>query len=469
MDILSLFNREEKVAGLEISDNCLRLSLLSFNKERFTQEVGFAVEESLPAQTVQKGIVVDDKSFMAALTNLLNKQGKKKISYVIFSLPSDQVFTKIYSFPKTIEHNKLKESQKLITDYQLPFKASDIYFDWEEVKNPDKKEFLLAAISRAIVDKYVQLLFKSGLRTVAVEFHPISLLRSLALPESGQFLINQDNPNATYVYLTRDKKLRYLRVLPREFMGSEKVPEEIKRIGNFFEAENGKLQGSLELAKSKVAEKYRSPLLDNENKWAISLGAAIRGALPRSEDKLISLMPIGTEKAYEYQRAMTFTKFIYALTLTLSIFFLVVYIGSWLLMLSIQQQKSNQIENLSATQIPPETAGLETRMQKLNALTQLTVQLVNLTPRFSKLLEETKKRVPTDVKITSMALSSLQGDITMVGIAANRTALNQIKKNLEDSPLLKDISLPLTNLEQRENIPFSLTFKLEDLNSLYTQ
>ncbi len=454
---------------MEISDNYFRLSLLSFNKERFTQEVGFAIEESLAAQTVQKGIVVDDKAFIASLTNLLNKQGKNKVSYVILSLPPDQVFTKIYSFPQTIENNKLKESQKLITDYQLPFKAAEIYFDWEEIKSKDKNEFLLAAINRSVIDKYVQLLSKAGLKTVAVEFHPVSLLRAVDLPDKGQFLISQENPNATYIYLAKEKKLRYLRVLPKEFMGKEKVPDEIKRIANFFEAENGSLQASLELGKTKILEKYRSPLFDNEAKWTISLGAAIRGALLRSEDKLISLMPIGTEKAYEYQRAATFTKFIYTLTLSLAIFFLFAYVGSWLLMLSIQQQKASQIESLSATQIPPETAGLEARMQKLNSLTALTVRLINLSPRFSGLLEETKKRVPTDVKVTSMIVSSPSGDITLVGVAETRVALNQVKKSLEDSPMIKEVNLPLTNLEQREKIPFSLTFKVENPISLYTQ
>ena len=99
MDILSIFKREELIAGLAITDSKLQLSVLQFNKKKFLQEIKLTSEEILPNGTVKNGVIIDEALFFTALKNLLQKADK--ITFAILTLPIDNVYSKILSFPKT--------------------------------------------------------------------------------------------------------------------------------------------------------------------------------------------------------------------------------------------------------------------------------------------------------------------------------------------------------------------------------
>ena len=55
----------------------------------------------------------------------------------------------------------------------------------------------------------------------------------------------------------------------------------------------------------------------------------------------------------------------------------------------------------------------------------------------------------------------------LTGISTDMETLNQFKKSLQSSTYLASIELPITNLEQKTDIPFSISFKLKDPNSLF--
>ncbi|HEV8601469.1 MAG TPA: pilus assembly protein PilM [Patescibacteria group bacterium] len=467
MDILSIFTREEAIAGLEVSDNFLRLALLVTNKKKLGQQIKFLVEEPLPGNTIKNGTVVDEKAFVTALQNLLKKP-PVKIHYIILSLPMDLVFNRIFSFPAAISKEKLDDSIHLISEYQLPIKKDEVYLDWEKLGAKDKNEVFLAAIPRTAVNQLINSLLKAGLKTVAVEFHPFSLLRVLDLPETA-ILISEQTSNATYTYIIQNKHLRFSRILPLEYVPATAVEAEIKRTISFFEADNGPISKILKLTEGQALEKYANPELKKPDggKWLVSLGAAVRGVLPRAEDKLISLMPIGTERAYEYQRATAFSKFLLTLSIILGIFFGAVYTASWLLLVSIQQRTSSQVENLSTAPVPEGAGKLEAQAQNLNSLTQATSQIITTIPNWSILLTELQKTVTDGITVSSVSITGLEGNIYMVGVARTRVALNTFKKTLEDSSFLSNVNLPLTNLEQRENIPFSINFTVKEPEKLY--
>jgi Tfp pilus assembly PilM family ATPase/Tfp pilus assembly protein PilN len=466
MDILSLFTREEAIAGLDVSDQSLRLTLLSFNKKKFSQEVKALVEEILPPGVMMHGLIADEVKFVAALNNLL-KKSPLKIRYLVLSLAIDSIYARIFSFPRNIGREKLGDSINLATNYQLPFKREDAYVDWEELASKDKNEVFLSAIPKTVVNQYVSTLLKAGLKTVAVEFHPFSLLRVIDLPLDQSVLITEKDTNATYLYIVKNNLIKYVRVLPIEYVPDQGVAEEISRITAFYETDNGPISQTLNLDDAKVVEKYSDKNLGQPGKWLVSLGAAARGIIPRSEDKLISLMPIGTEKAYEYQRATAFSKFLTTMTIVLAIFFSTAYLIVWLLLISIQQRASSQVDSLATVQAPAEGSALEERARKLNSLTQTTSQIITTVPSWSIFLNELKSRVVDGVAVNTANLTSVEGEMLLVGIANSRAQLNALKKSLEESPYLQNVVLPLTNLEQKENIPFTISFRLKDPQLLY--
>ena len=57
--------------------------------------------------------------------------------------------------------------------------------------------------------------------------------------------------------------------------------------------------------------------------------------------------------------------------------------------------------------------------------------------------------------------------MTITGVSKDRETLNLFKKSLQESPYITGVELPINNLEQKENIPFSISFHLKDPSMLY--
>lgn len=459
-NLLRLFGQAEPIAGLEIADNFLRLAFLDFDKKKSIEEVRFLLDEQLPDNTIRNGIIINEDILLRNLKKLL-KNAPIEVSYVILSLPIDKTYTKLFSFPSNTPQEKLDASMKLITEYQMPFKIETVYLDWERYETKEKIEFVFSSISKSIIDQYINILSKAGLKTVAIEIHPLSFLRTINLPEKIPILIISKTPNASYVYIVKDKILQYSRVLPSSVFSQDEAIKEIKRIANFYEARNKPIGKIVNFSTIKVAKEYK------DSKWLVSIGAAERGLLPRSQDRLISFMPIGTEKAYEYQRATAFSRFLSLLMIWLSIFFCLAYISTWFLMFSVHQRAARQIELLSALPLPPESATLETRAQGLNNLTQTAEEIGRIIPNWSILAKELQSRVVDGIVINNLQISGWETGIILTGVARKRPDLNLFKKSLGESEFLKEVVMPLTNLEQKENIPFTITFKIKDPQLLY--
>lgn len=135
--------------------------------------------------------------------------------------------------------------------------------------------------------------------------------------------------------------------------------------------------------------------------------------------------------------------------------------------MTIQQKVSKEVENISSLPLPSDTAELENKAQELNNLISATSDIVKILPRWSGVLEELKARIISGILPSSVNLPSPDGIINVSGIAQNRSQMNQFKKIMEDSPVFTEINLPLTNLEQKENIPFNMSFRLKDPFLIY--
>jgi Tfp pilus assembly protein PilN len=208
---------------------------------------------------------------------------------------------------------------------------------------------------------------------------------------------------------------------------------------------------------------------DRGSNWLLSLGAALRGLTPRNQDGSISLMPVSTKQAYEYQRAISFASFLSKLSIAVALFFVVCYASAWGFLVSVQQKTIDRIDNLSELPVSDTAAADEERAQKLNGLISTSAAIIKTTPAWSKVIDELAQKTDTGIIVTGLSLPAPEGTMTVTGVAANRVVLNDFKKRLEESTLFANIKLPLTNLEQKEKIPFSVSLNLKDPASLYPQ
>lgn len=466
MNLIQFFTREEPIAGLEVNEDFLRLSLLKLTKENKIK-IEFLLEEPLNKNVISNGLIIDEKSLIFALKNLF-KKCNNAIRYIILSLPNQDVYCKLFSFPKTVVEEKISETMKLIAEFKLPVSLDEVYIDWEKVESKNKNEVLLATIPKKIVDNYLKIFSEANINVVAVEFNALSFSRIISLKKDNTYLIKIPTRENIEIFIIKNGILRFGRILPKKFFFEEKfLNDEIKKIIEFYESETDEpVVRILEKKDLKIAKIFNQSET-KDNKWMVCLGAAIRGLLPRAEDTLISLMEIGTEKAYEHQKAIIFAKLMQKIVIGLSLFFTLIFLGSWILLLTLQSSFAQRLQNISITQTNLEAVELENKARNFNALVSQSTQLLKTLPRWGSVIEEIKKTIPTGITITSFSLPSPEGTMTINGFAQNRSQLNLLKKSFNESTIFTEINLPLTNLEQKENISFYLTFRLKNPVDLY--
>lgn len=466
MDITSFLTRAETIAGLEISDSYIRLCFFTQNKKDGSSTISLQKEQELPKGVIKNGIIQDDQAVIETLKTLFEAL-PQNIRYVIATIPAQATYIKVFGFPKAIQGKKLEETMNLTIGFQLPIKTEDVYIDWEAAKDSESNEVVLAAAKKAVIDQYIAILIAAKLNPVAIEPHIFAVLRAINITEEAHTLIvDETSTDDILFWIAHKGTVRFVRSLPSHLVDQKE--EEIRKIAAFYEAEHHVVPTVIQSTEMSLLTtiKEKQDTLP-ENVWLASIGAARRGIIPRAQDSLISLMPIGTVKAYKRHQAISFVEFVANTTVGIAAFFSIAFVGVWFLMSSLQQQTLIQIENLNALPISPDTAELEAHAQTLNGLTSGAHQALQKIPLWSTILEEIRKRSTQGIIVTNATFPSPEDIVTITGTAANREQLTAFKKTMEASDLFTEVSLPSTNLELREAIPFSLSFKLKDPTTIY--
>lgn len=479
MNLLNLLTKEKLVAGIEISDSVVRVAFFRPQKksrgnkkeqgEQKEQEELVLIEEPIAANIIADGVVVDAELLGKTLRSIWAK-AKLGTDYAIVAIPDDKIYSRIFSFPKTVEGARLTEAMRLAISFQLPIKTEEAYLDWERTGGTSStNEILLSTVPRTVVQGYITALETAGIKTLAMESHLASIARGVMLPKGRTTLFSKKTPDGATIFALKDGILRFSRTLPLLFVSENKIHDEVMRAKEALETTTKESVEEIELADAAIRDDYagRSEFTEPKSKWLVALGAAIRGKIPEGADNLVSLLPVGTEEAYAYQKAMTFVTLVRNMTIGVSIFFIVAFLIAYIFMLSLLQNANRTVSTLSTSPVSPDLLADESRIERVNALTETSALLLAETPVWSTVLTELADRAIDGVVISNFSAGSIAGAMTISGTARDRTTLNQFKKSLQDSAMLADIGLPITNLAQKENIPFSISFRIKDPSALY--
>lgn len=520
--------RDEPIAGLEINSDVLRLVLLSVEKKSIAKEKSgikahiqkakdgiFSISQTLRRKTtepakieiaateiktilkaetdlapgvVQNGEIKNREAFVRALSELAKKI-KPFARYVILSVPSDYIFSRIYSFPKNVGEEKLTEAMNLITAFQLPIDIRDSYLDWEKVDEAEgekAKNNMMVALAMARkkqIDAYLSACAASGLNVVAIEYHPMSIARIVDGDASVVCAFAIFNRENTTMGIVSGGALKFSKMAPLDFVNANGISEEIRKMIDFYESETGETVSEIKILGKKnmqatianrpvsecAAPSKFTPLGWNEsdNRWLVALSAAYRGITPRESDAMVSLMPMGTEETYARQKAVLFADFIASLSVGLAIFFVIVFSAAWSMMFYLRQNFNHQFAALSSRPLPSGANEIEERAKIFNSLVKEGKDFVTGIPRWSEAMENIRSLVPAGVAITAFSFPSTDGIWTMTGFAKERTDLNGFKKNLEKAENIAEVNMPLANIGLKAEIPFSVTFRLKDPSSIY--
>lgn len=503
MDILKLLTYQEKIGGISIFDSRIEMLVLEFNEKKGALSIAHASLIDLAPGVVVGGELKNEEAFVSAIKELISKNkfvGKKsKISSFIVSVPANVIYYHNFSFPHNLSDVQVDDAMKLNLKFSLPIAQDDVYVDWEQAESRDvvKKEVNLCAGPRSFMDKYLNALTRAGVTAVALEFYALSISRVMALASREPAIIAIFSNGDLELAIIESGAIRLLqsfnidKIIDLGEMKTEMdiVVDKIWRAVNFYNSEKGQkgflnkifLVGDFEKIKDYkdiIFSKVEGVTVDfsmmlpifpeislvkNSNLSQITFGAALRGLMPREEDTIISLMPIGTEEAYEQKRLFSFVKISSDLISVLSVFFIILFAGSWILMTVLLGNIDKSLERQSS--LPEGLVELKEKAILFNdTVTQIDV-LQQETPKWSRFMERLGSFLAYGISIHRID-ASLDG-IAINGAAVTRDSLLQFKSILEKTELFSEVKIPINYLEQKENISFSLVLKFKDAEFIF--
>ncbi|HSR89403.1 MAG TPA: pilus assembly protein PilM [Candidatus Udaeobacter sp.] len=173
--------------GINIGD--LSIKLVQLAPSPFYQKQYFKIRDlrstSLPPGLIVNGEIQQPELVLKKLNYILGKEGDgyKKIgsSWAVANLPEAKSFLKLIDVEGT-DNSLTSVDVAYQAKKHLPFELEDAYLDWQVISptaNDTKKQILVGAVQKTIVDSYVNLFESAGLNLVALETEAIAVSRSM--------------------------------------------------------------------------------------------------------------------------------------------------------------------------------------------------------------------------------------------------------------------------------------------------
>lgn len=504
-DWFSLLIYEEHVAGLSIDDRTIRYVNLDV-KERDKNPV----LKTIIAHDLEPGIIKEGKvNDLEKLTQSLKEFAKKiegNPSSVVLSIPSSSFFTTMFQFPRGLEAEQVDEALALNVSYVMPLAPEETYIDSERVTSTrvDKQEVFVAMVEKSVVDPYLLACDRAGFSVVATEPALLSITRLLvsdgsmllliptrhgvssALVDSGIVRFSEflpfriemkENPNAAaYTNLIEREAARMVGYDDAEAYKEGRNPVErialfdpegvltddvMSSLQRLTGKEVIKLFGGAELLSPRAALLVgRSEV--NPQAFLPALGSAERGILDRGQDTMVSLMPIGTEEAYDERRAVSFAHFLKDLTYGLAVTFLLILGGTYGLLYVMSRSISTE---LTQAALPQNIIELQNSAKTFNQYVGGVEAVKDDAILWSNFLRDFTKLLNPGMTIQQIQMTSPSAPIQVTLFAATNEHLLQYKRQLEESNLFEgEIKVPFSALAQPDKITFTLSLTLKDPN-----
>jgi len=177
-----MFLEKPSAFGLDLSDLSQKIILLKKTGQQ-TKLASFA-RHDIPEGVVELGVIKKEKELIESIKRAIEQvKGEKiKTKDCIVSLPETESYIRLVQLPK-IAKEEIGEAIKWEIEANIPVSLEDIYFDWQlvegSVNKPDQYNILIGALPKTLVDPYLEVIKKAGLRPLAFEIESIATARAL--------------------------------------------------------------------------------------------------------------------------------------------------------------------------------------------------------------------------------------------------------------------------------------------------
>ncbi len=469
---LKVFNPDPAVGGLEISDDAVRFILLendgSVARQAFVP---------LAANIVHEGNIINDTALAAALYQLRGMAGSlRHETPVVVTVSPSLVYTHIFSLPY-LEGDALESAARLNLQMVSPMDADMAYADWQlasDLSSADTGatlEVLGAFADIPVINAYHTALARAGFFAVACEFASLSLARVVraapGLDPAGPYcIISAAGDGVIFIILKNGNPYFTKFVSWKEFGGDsldafkKVVGFEIRRLLDFYRSRwNGDI--SAVIVMNVAPNKEIAPWIKTEfslevfiisgyqtldQTWLVVAGAALRGLVPRADDRFISIGPVGTEEQFTRNRVRRFVGFWRATVAVVMVLAITAYFASDIFMIRFASQAKTVTARLGATADGAEAVLLEARVGQFNALTAKALTAVRATPSYTVVLRTLFGASGRGVVISAVQLNSVARSIVVSGTAPTEQGAVAFKVFLADNPAIERIDMPLSTI-----------------------
>jgi len=177
-------------AGIDISDSSLKVLLLE--KKSGKIEAAFCSAYDFGENVVSDGKILNKEAVGQGLSKIKKEAQDKgqNIEAPTMTIPESKTFLHVFKLSATQDKKRLKEAVVEKAKNLIPFRPSEVYFDFLIL---DRKEGLLevlyAACPKKIADDYLEVAKMAGLDIGALDMEAESLARALVVDSPNKALI----------------------------------------------------------------------------------------------------------------------------------------------------------------------------------------------------------------------------------------------------------------------------------------
>lgn len=460
MNLMHLISNQDPIGGIMIGDSKVRACFAAPEQFNKLNAPLICVEESLPNNTVVNGVVQNVDELAKALASAIKSSNTR---YFIVSISPAVIYSKALSFPKSVGDDQLEEAISVAVKFQLPFEPKTAYVDTETIRDERGRVTNAIAARSSVVDAYLSALEKAGINTVAMESYATSAARVILVPPET-YTVAIPCETSTAIAVIKSSHVQFMRSVPQgQLAEPNAIIEEIRKVHDAYIAEYGIDTKSLNWQESQPEPSYAKifPSDKPPHDWYAAIGAYLRGMLPREFDTIASVMPLNTSEAYEQQKAMAFAGFVRNIVVSVSLFFVVVYAAFFGFTHALMANEQAN-EHVAANPTVVGVQEMQSNAEKFGNLLNTAADLAHQDPSWSILIDDILSLSRDGIVISTAGISVPTSPVQISGIASTRDGLNNFKTILETSGIFNTVTLPLTNLEVKDNIPYSISFMITD-------
>lgn len=260
---MSLFYRDKRLLGVDISPSAVKILELSFSRGRYRVEnYGVApLAHKVIAESDFKDVISVGNAVALALT-----RSGTTLRDAAISVSGSSVITKIVQFSANISEEDMEAQARLEAARYVPFPIEEVSLDYEVLgpvpDHANKVNVLLVASRTENVEKRVDALKLGGLNTKVVDIEPYAVERACVLmkhqlPNNGEnkvIVVIDIGSVITTITVLYDLQIIYTR---EEVFGGSQLTEAIQRRYSVTYEDAGKLKHGKEFP-----EGYEEDILD---------------------------------------------------------------------------------------------------------------------------------------------------------------------------------------------------------------